>query len=97
MIAELGDVLEKFLILFYKPSSDPGCFTLHAFNIAVRPSSPRLTLCPILRPPPKVDAVLDEVLATGRMQHSKSRHERPWSLAYPNNPVVSERRASARS
>ena len=80
VIDSLGDVLCEFPDVFSTSKTDFGSCSLMPFNITVPPNSEPVTSRPYRINPilaKKADAVLDQYLAAGLLQHSTSPYSSP--------------------
>ena len=80
VITELGDLLHDFQDVFSTSSTDLGSCSLMPFEIKVPPDCPPVTSKPYRMNPlvaKQVDAILDQYLAAGLIQHSTSPYSSP--------------------
>ena len=80
MIDDLGDVLSDFPNAFSTSKTDSGSCSLVLFKITVPPNSASVTSRPYRINPiltKKADAVIDQCLAAGLIQHSTSAYSSP--------------------
>ena len=80
VITDLGDLLCEFRDVFSTSSTDLGSCSLLPFKITVPPDSAPVTSKPYRMNPlvaKQVDAILDQYLAAGLIQHSNSPYSSP--------------------
>ncbi|CAB1104650.1 unnamed protein product [Ectocarpus sp. CCAP 1310/34] len=80
VITQLGDVLCEYHDVFSSSPTDFGSCSLFPFKLTVPPGSAPVTSRPYRVNPPvakQVDAILDQYLAAGLIQHSTSPYSSP--------------------